>query len=62
MSDETTQVGAGADDDGTAAEPPRQHPQDPAEGASVGETGEEADQPRAHPQDPAEGADDESAS
>ena len=41
-------------------EPPRAHPQDPAEGADQ-EQRQVATEPQAHPQDPAEGADDSSA-
>ena len=47
MSDQTPQ-----------SEPPRMHPQDPAEGA---EEAEDSPQPRAHTQEPAEGGDDSSA-
>jgi len=57
MSDETTEAGAGAGREERGAEPPRTHPQDPAEGADDGG----ADETRKHAQDPAEGADDESA-
>jgi hypothetical protein len=47
-------------------QPPRAHPQDPAEGADTdprgGRTGEgRDDQPQAHAQDPAEGPDDPGA-
>ena len=51
MSDQTTQRGGGED------EPPREHPQDPSEGAR----GDQAPDTRVHPQDPAEGGDDSSA-
>jgi hypothetical protein len=51
MSIETTQGGGDADDQ------PREHPQDPSEGA----LDEEAPVTRAHSQDPVEGGDDGSA-
>ncbi len=44
--------GSGGED-----EPPREHPQDPSEGAREGGSNE----PRVHSQDPAEGGDDSSA-
>jgi hypothetical protein len=47
---ETTQPGGGE-------QQPREHPQDPSEGAR----GEQAPDPQAHSQDPAEGGDDSSA-
>jgi hypothetical protein len=50
VSDETSTPGADA-------EPSREHPEDPAEGADVSAP----DEPRVHSQDPAEGPDDGSA-
>jgi hypothetical protein len=42
---------------GGGAEQPREHPQDPSEGAR----GDQPPDPQAHTQDPAEGGDDSSA-
>ena len=54
MSDQTTPPA------GDEQEPPRVHPQDPAEGADPS-AGEDRDEPRVRPQDPAEGSDDAGA-
>ena len=53
-------------DPGTPDQPPRVHPQDPAEGADTDPDGDRTgqsreDQPQVHPQDPAEGQDDPGA-
>jgi hypothetical protein len=53
-------------DAGTPDQPPRDHPQDPAEGVDPDPAGDRTgqpreDQPQVHPQDPAEGQDDPGA-